>query len=66
MYDSCANCKNLLITGENKLYPYRCRKDKPGVTHSQKWFDKVIREQAIRPCEHHESLIMGGEREDLK
>lgn len=37
MCDTCANCKWLKFLGNDRLFPYRCRKEKAGVTHSVEW-----------------------------
>lgn len=42
MRDCCGNCKNLRFLGDDRLYPYRCKKEKAGITHSREWLDGKI------------------------
>lgn len=44
MCDCCATCKHLRFLGKYRLYPYRCRKEKSGITHSREWlYDAILK-----------------------
>lgn len=52
MKDSCHNCKWLKFLGEDRLNPFRCRKDPPGVTHDREWLSAQF--HTFYECENWE------------
>lgn len=43
MNNTCGNCKFLRFLGDDHLFPYRCRKEPSGITHSREWLDDKIK-----------------------